>query len=102
MTAVTQLDAFRAPDKKWDRFQELLKANPWIEVWLVDQVRKLQKRGHDRVGAKMLWEALRLHAMTEGTPLHLNNSFTPYVSRYLAERYPDMADLFEFRELKSA
>jgi hypothetical protein len=62
------------------------------------------KRGKKRVGIKMLYEVLRyqydIHTAGE-EEFKLNNNYTAYYARLLMAQEPDLAGLFEVREIRS-
>lgn len=88
-----------------ERFETFHGDNPWVydslRLLALDMVRK----GHKRVGLKMLFEVLRwqyARATVSTDGLKLNNDFTSRYARLLAEREPELADAFETRALKTA
>lgn len=87
-----------------DRFAAFHAAHP--EVY--DELRKLavtaKHRGRDRLGMKMLFEVLRWQRILAGLPAEgeefkLNNNYTSRYARLLMEQTPELAGMFETREL---
>jgi len=87
------------------RFSEFHKLNAHVYVALVMLAREYREHtGRTHVGIKMLWEKLRYEfgIRTSGdSDYALNNDFTSYYARLIAEQEPDLADAFEFRRLRS-
>lgn len=87
-------------DAECDRF---IAENP--QIW--EQFRrialKLKVRGHDRWGAKAIWEVLRfelaMKATSTGQTYALNNNYTSRFARKLMEE-EDFHGFFETRSLK--
>jgi hypothetical protein len=87
-----------------ERFAAFDRANPMVYTLLAREARALIAAGHTKIGIGMLWERLRwLYAMdTTGDEFRLNNNFRSHYARLLMEREPDLAGVFETRELRSA
>ena len=82
-------------------FNAFRRANPHVEVELVRLTRELQGKGVERVGMKMLFEVLRWSALrTTGDDFRLNNNYTARFARRIMARYPDLAGVYETRELR--
>jgi hypothetical protein len=62
-----------------------------------------RQRGKKRVGIKMLYEVLRYQydIQTTGQEFKLNNNYTAYYARLLMAQEPELAGLFEVREIRS-
>lgn len=88
-----------------ERFEAFHAANPWVYDAFVALTEDWIRRGHTRIGIKMLAEVLRWQygrKTADSSSFKLNNVFpSRYVRRMLAE-HPEWADVFETRELKSA
>lgn len=89
------------------RFEAFHQSNPWIYNALVSLARDWKYQGHDRVGIKTLievvrWTYGRRTRRATDQKWKLNNSFTSRYARLIAEREPDLAELFETRELRAA
>jgi hypothetical protein len=84
------------------RFVEFHHDNPHVYRALVTMARQWRQRGHDRCSIKMLFEVLRWQAgiaTDTGEPFVLNNDFTSRYARLIAASEPDLAGLFNFRQL---
>jgi hypothetical protein len=80
-------------------------ANPWVYAGLVALARDLTARGHDRIGIGMLFEVMRWqwHRLaTSPTEFKLNNNYRSRYARLIMDCEPDLADVFETRELRAA
>lgn len=86
------------------RFEAFHEANPWIYRALVALARDWIERGHSRAGIKSFIEVVRWQygRQSSGEPWKLNNNFTSRYARLIAAQEPDLADLFETRELRAA
>jgi hypothetical protein len=87
------------------RFQSFHSQNPQVYEALVALAHQAKAHGKTRVGIKALWERMRwdLWLQTDSDEeFTLNNSFTSRYARLIAQREPDLADLFEFRRLRAA
>ena len=88
-----------------ERFLMFHRANPWVYETLARMARELVGRGHRKIGIAMLFESVRwLHMRRTHDPtssLKLNNLFRSRYARALMENEPDLADVFETRELQS-
>ena len=87
-------------DARFERFHE---ENPTVYATLARLAREAVRRGKKRIGAKALWERMRweFFLATTDEEFKLNNSFTSRYARLLMEREPDLAGVFELRELRS-
>lgn len=85
------------------RFARFHADNPHVYRELRRLALDLVDRGHTRIGIGMLTEVLRWSAMqTRGDDSYkLNNSFRALFARMLADNEPALADVFEFRRLRS-
>lgn len=60
--------------------------------------------GVKKIGAKAIWERMRWSFQVEkrlGDEFKLNNNFTSRIARTAATRHPALAEMFEFRKLRS-
>lgn len=92
--------------KASERFQAFHEENPEIYGELVNLARSARARGRARLGIGHLFEVIRWQRMMRtndpnGGDLKLNNNYRSRYARLLMEREPDLADLFETRELKT-
>lgn len=80
-------------------------ANPEVYYRLVTMARDLKARGRSRIGIKMLFEVLRWeHAMQttdHASEFKLNNNYAPRYARLIMYRNPELAGIFNTRELRS-
>lgn len=92
-------DAEENLDLRWRRF---LNDQPDAIASLVEIAREIKAAGHDRVSMKLVFEVARFRFLIRQQPgehFALNNSYTSRAARHLAEKYPDLAGLFEMRAL---
>jgi len=87
-----------------ERFDAFCEANPQLvarfDALALDEVR----RGHKRVGAKMLLEVIRFYYRRDhavGDTWSVNNSYSSRLARRAAQRHPELRDAFETRALRS-
>jgi len=95
---VTLTPASRTIQEAFDEFHAL---NPWVYEHLVRLARDLRVRGATRIGIGMLFEVLRWQywRQTEGDAFKLNNNYRSRYARRIMENEPDLAGIFEVREL---
>jgi hypothetical protein len=87
------------------RFERFHEANPRVYEHLVRLAYQAKSTGRKRIGIRVLWERLRWWSWfeTDGKePFRLNDKFTSRYVRLLIEREPELAPLFETRELRAA
>lgn len=86
-----------------ERFERFHADNPQVYHTLVRLARHVKERGRRRVGIRMLWERMRweLFLQTETNDFKLNDNYTSRYVRLIAEREPDLAELFETRKLRA-
>lgn len=62
----------------------------------------LIRKGHTKLGVKMIWETMRYQylksARLDGDVYHLNNVYTASISRIWQATYPQFADVFTTRK----
>lgn len=87
-----------------ERFEAFHRLNPWVLDALVRLTRTYVDAGHRRVGMKMLFEVLRYQygIQTTGDEYRLNNNMTSRYARLLVQEHPELAPVFEVRQLQSA
>ena len=90
-------------DTTQERFLSFHELNPWIYATLVRMCEQLVAKGRTRIGMKMLFEVLRWQyaRSTVGDDLKLNNNYTSYYTRLIADNRPDLAILFEMRRMRA-
>ena len=83
------------------RFQTFHTENPQVYRALVALARKAVRRGHRRIGIGMLYEVLRWQTMlaTTDPDFKLNNNYRSRYARLIMAQEPDLAGVFELREL---
>jgi hypothetical protein len=89
-----------------ERFQAFHQANPWVYAALVRLARRRTAAGIRRIGIGMLFEVLRWEwqgATTDpNAEWKLNNNYRSRFARLIMDNEPDLAGVFETRELKAA
>ena len=83
-----------------EQFAAFHSANPHVYQALRRLAVQMVRRGHRRIGIKMLFEVLRWqYAMQtiDDSDFKLNNSYTSFYARLLMEREPELAGYFETR-----
>lgn len=87
-----------------ERFEAFHKLNPWVAGQLVRLARKYLVMGRPRVGIKHLFEILRWDyaASTQGADFKLDNNFPSRYVRLISAQTPEIAHLFEQRQLRAA
>jgi hypothetical protein len=89
-----------------EQFDQFHARNPWVYGALVELARDLKRRGRRKIGMKMLFEVLRwTYYRTTDDPdsdFKLNNNLHSRYSRLIMQKEPDLADLFETRNLRSS
>lgn len=85
-----------------DQFDAYVRDHPHVYEAMVRLARQAKDAGRTRIGAKALWERMRwdLWIATGKTP-QLDNNMVSRMARLIAQREPDLAGLFTFRELRS-
>lgn len=88
-----------------ERFAAFHAAHPEVYDELAALARKARRAGRDRLGIGMLWEVLRwertLRGVEDPSGFKLNDHYRSRYARLLMDREPDLAGLFETRELRS-
>lgn len=84
-------------------FESFHELNPWVLEAYVRLTRDWLANGHQRVGIGMLTEVLRWRygRATTGDEFKLNNNYRSRYVRAMIEAHPDLAEVFETRELKA-
>jgi hypothetical protein len=99
------LDHYQERASIQQRFEDFDAANPWVYLELVRMARQARANGARRLGIGQLFEVLRWQtAMTTRSwdGFKLNNSLRSRYARMIMDREPDLADIFETRELRAA
>jgi hypothetical protein len=110
-TTPTQLELFEIkrvgvrPAGIAEAFREFNSLNPHVYRNLKVLAYQALRAGRKKIGMKFLFERLRWeYAIKTDRPegeFKLNNNFTSRYARLLIDQEPDLADLFEIRELKA-
>lgn len=85
------------------KFKEYHEANPHIYRELVSMCREVKAQGYDKIGIKTVWEALRWKAFfitKDADGWKLNNNYPSRYARLIMQREPDLAGMFDVRELR--
>lgn len=84
-----------------EAFRAFHAANPHVYDELVKLARQARRRGVGRIGIGMLFEVLRWRVAlrTGGDEFKLNNNYRSYYARLMMLREPDLAGVFETRQL---
>lgn len=88
------------------RFLAFHVAHPEVYRELVRLARRWQRQGNTHGGIKMFWEVLRwergIYLQRDYTEAYkLNNNYPSRYARLIAERHPDLRDLFTMRGLRA-
>lgn len=93
------------PDRSIDaRFAEFHAAHPEVYAALVRLAREGKAAGHTKLGIGMLFEVLRWEHMVrpdDSEPYRLNNVYRSRYARLVMDQEPDLAGIFDTRELIS-
>jgi hypothetical protein len=88
------------------QFDEFHAHNPWVYDELVILARRAHSRGAQKVGMKMLCEIVRWRRFMKtqdfNSGFKINNNYASRYARLISEREPDLAGIFETRELRAA
>lgn len=105
-TPGTRMPQGRGSQSLEDRFWRFHETNPQVFLELVRLARRAHERGCRKVGIKMLWEVMRWNLTVEtrredGDDFKLNNNLPSRYARLIMGAVPELAELFEVRELKT-
>jgi hypothetical protein len=89
-----------------EQFLDFHQTNPKVYETLVRLARDTQKRGHTRIGMKMLWEVMRWQLLMERphdpeSEFKLNNNLHSRYARLIMANEPGLKGFFETRRLKT-
>jgi hypothetical protein len=76
-------------------------ANPHVLAEMLRLARELLDRGAKYIGAKALWESLRVSLSTTDNEYRLNNSFTSIYARMAIDHEPRLGSVMELRRRKT-
>jgi len=87
-----------------ERFEQFHDWHPEVFDEIVGLARQAHAAGQVRIGIGMLWEVLRWNRALRGveditTGYKLNNSYRSRYARLIMDTHPDLAGIFETREL---
>lgn len=87
-----------------ERFLQFHAAHPEVLTEIIRLADQARAAGRDRTSMKAIFEVIRWNRHVErgADQFKLNNVFTSRYSRLVGELRPDLAGMFETRELKSA
>lgn len=88
-----------------EAFEAFHAENPQVYSELVALARQARSRGHQKIGIELLFAVCRWERMmrtTSSDGFKLNDHFTSRYARLIMQREPDLAGLFETRELRAA
>ncbi len=107
MSAVAQLQLNpreSVDDRINRRFAAFHQANPNVYDELVRLSRQAKAAGRERVGLRMLFEVVRWNQLTSttGDQFKLNDNYISRYARLIMDQEPDLAGLYETRELRAA
>jgi len=89
-----------------EQFEDFHRENPQVYATLVRLARewRVHRGRRAKIGIGALWERARweLNLHTQGSAFKLNNNLRSRYSRLISAQEPDLADLFETRQLRAA
>jgi hypothetical protein len=89
-----------------EQFEQFHTANPWVYDLIVSMARDLHERGRKKIGIAMLIEVMRWQywrtTNDANSDFKINNNYKSRYARLVIEKNPDLSDMFELRELRSA
>lgn len=89
---------------KSEQFAEFHRENPHVYRNLVKLAQKMAAMGRKRTGICLLYENLRwefyIHTKVDETDFRLPNDYKPFYARLIMRDNPELADIFETREMK--
>jgi hypothetical protein len=103
-SAAPVVDSSKPGQSIEERFENFHANNPHVYELLVSLARKAKARGRDKIGMKMLYEVARWHFYLNANSEEdyaLNNDYTSRYARMIADKEPDLTEMFEFRKLKT-
>lgn len=95
---VEELDSIK---KQWWRWH---RANPHVYELFKRFTFDVIRRGHKHYSSKAIFERIRWHTDIEtmGEEFKMSNNYTPYYARLFMKDFPDHADFFRTKTLRSA
>ena len=101
MTSDVQPSLFE--DDLQSKFEKFHRENPHVYATLVRLARDARRRGFRRIGIGMLYEVARweIALATNDADFKLNNNWRSRFARLIEKQEPDLAGMFEMRELRA-
>lgn len=98
--AVEQVEESDTIKKQWWRWH---RANPHVYELFKRFTFDVIKRGHKHYSSKAIFERIRWHTdiETTGEEFKMSNNYTPYYARLFMKDFPDHADFFRTKTLRS-
>ena len=84
-------------------FEKFNSENPHIFKAFEEQAIRAINKGRKKISAKLIINWIRWHEFLESNDLNfkINDAFQSYYARHFVEKYPQYAELFEFRKLRN-
>jgi DNA integrity scanning protein DisA with diadenylate cyclase activity len=100
---MNQLSILSPPSTIDQAFWNFHRKNPQVYQKIIEMTRAAKQRGKRKIGMKMLFEVIRWEHLvhTRSDDFALNNNYTSRYARLLFEEYPELAQMFETRRIKS-
>jgi len=100
---IMQAELFAADRGHREAFERFHRDHPEVYTELVRLARQAVAAGRHKFGLKALWEVMRWNFwLRRGDgEFKLNNNHAPYYSRLIMAREPDLAGVFETREIRA-
>lgn len=101
---VLQPSLFDQPRSIEERFLSFHLRHPEVLEQLLRLTDEARARGRQRIGIRMLWERMRWYMTVEqdaAEEFKLNDHYHSRYARLICEVRPDLAHMFELRELRA-
>lgn len=100
---MTQATLFTEETAAEAKFREFHADNPQVYAKLVELTREAKSAGRTKIGIGMLFEVLRWHSYISTTDpdYKMNNNYRSRYARLIQQNEPDLAGMFDMRELHS-
>jgi len=87
------------------RFRAFHTANPHVYAELVRLCRQARRKGHGKIGIRMLWEVTRwnltIATKDPSSNLKLNDHYHSRYARLIMKQEPDLKSMFNLRALST-
>jgi hypothetical protein len=80
-------------------FQEYHEKNPHIYEAFLGIALELLEAGHEKYSAKGIMEVVRWQNAKKGETVKVNNDYTSFYARVVADNHPKLSKFFEFRQV---